>query len=78
MADQALLAITNRALYEEIDSSFLATVEALGNALDAKDRYTNDHAQALVGLCGDVAERLGISGYELRDIRSATRCTRDR
>jgi HD-GYP domain-containing protein (c-di-GMP phosphodiesterase class II)/putative methionine-R-sulfoxide reductase with GAF domain len=71
VADQALLAITNRALYEEIESSFLATAEALGNALDAKDRYTNDHAQALVGLCAEVAGRLGVSGHELRDIRFA-------
>ena len=71
VADQALLAITNRALYEEIEHSFLATVEALGNALDAKDHYTNDHAQALVGLCGEVAGRMGISGDELRDIRFA-------
>src|SRR5439155_14263115 len=71
VADQALLAITNRVLLEEAESSFLATVEALGNALDAKDRYTNDHAQALVGLCSEVAGRLGVSGYELRDIRFA-------
>jgi hypothetical protein len=44
IADQALLAITNRALYDELDGSFLATVQALGNALDLKDSYTNEHA----------------------------------
>jgi HD-GYP domain-containing protein (c-di-GMP phosphodiesterase class II)/putative methionine-R-sulfoxide reductase with GAF domain len=71
VADQALLSITNRSLYEQIEHSFLATVEALGNALDAKDRYTNDHAQALVGLSGAVAKRLGALGDELRDIRFA-------
>jgi HD-GYP domain-containing protein (c-di-GMP phosphodiesterase class II)/putative methionine-R-sulfoxide reductase with GAF domain len=71
IADQALLAIQNRALYDELQESFLATVEALGNALDLKDSYTNDHAQALVGLCGEVAERLGVAGRELRDIRFA-------
>jgi HD-GYP domain-containing protein (c-di-GMP phosphodiesterase class II) len=71
IADQALLAITNRSLYEELEHSFLATVDALGNALDVKDRYTNAHAQALVGLCTDVAERMGVSGAELRDIRFA-------
>ncbi len=71
IADQALLAITNRALYDELDTSFLATLQALGNALDAKDAYTNDHAQALVGLCTAVADRLGVSGSELRDISVA-------
>jgi HD-GYP domain-containing protein (c-di-GMP phosphodiesterase class II) len=71
IADQALLAITNRALYDELDTSFLATMQALGNALDAKDAYTNDHAQALVGLCTAVADRLGVAGSELRDISVA-------
>jgi HD-GYP domain-containing protein (c-di-GMP phosphodiesterase class II)/putative methionine-R-sulfoxide reductase with GAF domain len=71
IADQALLAITNRMLFDEVDRSFLATVEALGNALEAKDAYTGDHAQALVGLCTEVADRLGISGRELRDISFA-------
>ena len=71
IADQALLAITNRALYDELDTSFLATLQALGNALDAKDAYTNDHAQALVGLCTEVADRLGVAGSELRDISFA-------
>src|SRR6476660_7914438 len=42
-----------------------------GNALDAKDAYTNDHAQALVGLCTAVADRLGVAGGELRDISVA-------
>jgi HD-GYP domain-containing protein (c-di-GMP phosphodiesterase class II)/putative methionine-R-sulfoxide reductase with GAF domain len=71
IADQALLAITNRSLYDELDRSFLATMQALGNALDAKDAYTNDHAQALVGLCTAVADRLGVAGSELRDISVA-------
>ena len=71
IADQALLAITNRALYDELRGSFLATVQALGNALDLKDSYTNDHAQALVGLCGEVAERMELTGSELRDISFA-------
>ncbi len=71
VADQALLSITNRSLYEQVEHSFLATVEALGNALDAKDRYTNDHAQALVSLSGQVAARLGVSGDALRNIRFA-------
>ena len=71
VADQALLAMTNRSLYDELETSFLATVEALGNALDLMDQYTNDHAQALVGLCTEVAERMNRSPEEIRDIRFA-------
>jgi HD-GYP domain-containing protein (c-di-GMP phosphodiesterase class II) len=71
VADQALLAMTNRALVDELQTSFLATVEALGNALDLKDQYTNDHAQALVGLCTAVAERLGLDEAAVRDVSFA-------
>jgi HD-GYP domain-containing protein (c-di-GMP phosphodiesterase class II)/putative methionine-R-sulfoxide reductase with GAF domain len=71
IADQALLAITNRALYAELEQSFLATMQALANALETKDEYTGDHAQALIGLASRVAERLGISGTPLRDISFA-------
>jgi HD-GYP domain-containing protein (c-di-GMP phosphodiesterase class II)/putative methionine-R-sulfoxide reductase with GAF domain len=71
IADQALLAMVNRSLYTELEASFLATVEALGNALGTKDEYTGDHAQALVGLTTNVARRIGLTGPELRDITVA-------
>jgi HD-GYP domain-containing protein (c-di-GMP phosphodiesterase class II) len=71
IVDQALPAIGNRALFEELEQSFLATVEALANALEMKDRYTNDHAQALIGLTVGVARRLGVSDDELRDMSFA-------
>ena len=71
IADQALLAITNRALLDGQQETFLATVQALGNALDLKDAYTHDHAQALVGLCSEVAERLGMPVAEVRNVRFA-------
>ncbi len=71
IADQALLAMVNRALYTELEESFLATVAALGNALGTKDEYTSDHAKALVGLTTQVARRLGVTGIELRDITVA-------
>jgi HD-GYP domain-containing protein (c-di-GMP phosphodiesterase class II) len=72
IADQALLAVANRALYDELETSFLATVEALGNALDLKDSYTNDHAQALVGMCTAVAERMGLPDADVRDVSFAS------
>jgi HD-GYP domain-containing protein (c-di-GMP phosphodiesterase class II)/putative methionine-R-sulfoxide reductase with GAF domain len=71
IADQALLAMTNRGLYAELEESFLATVAALGTALGTKDEYTSDHAQALVGLTTSVARRLGLVGTDLRDITVA-------
>jgi HD-GYP domain-containing protein (c-di-GMP phosphodiesterase class II) len=71
VADQALLAMTNRGLVDELQDSFLATVQALGNALDLKHPYTHHHAQALVGLCTEVAERLGMPSLDVRDVSYA-------
>jgi HD-GYP domain-containing protein (c-di-GMP phosphodiesterase class II) len=71
IADQALLALTNRELYRELDEAFLATVKALANALEAKDEYTEEHAQALVGLSSDVARRLGMRSGDVRDVSLA-------
>ena len=71
IADQALLAIINRSLYADLQESFLATVEALGNALDLKDPYTNDHALALVDLCAGVCGRIGMSPADQRDVSFA-------
>jgi HD-GYP domain-containing protein (c-di-GMP phosphodiesterase class II) len=71
IADQALLAIINRSLYADLQESFLATVEALGNALDLKDPYTNDHALALVDLCAGVCGRIGMSTAAERDVSFA-------
>ncbi|HUZ84828.1 MAG TPA: GAF domain-containing protein, partial [Gaiellales bacterium] len=71
IADQALLAITNLVLYRDLERSFLETVQALANALETKDEYTGDHAQALIGLCTSVASRIGMSGTALRDVSFA-------
>ena len=71
IADQALMAITNATLYADLERSFLETVQALANALETKDSYTADHAQALIGLCTSVATRIGITGTDLRDISFA-------
>jgi HD-GYP domain-containing protein (c-di-GMP phosphodiesterase class II) len=68
IADQALLAIDNRSLVDELEESFIATMRSLANALETKDEYTGDHAQALVGMAEEVGRRLELGGIALRDI----------
>ena len=68
IADQTLIALTNRMLYEELDEAFMATVQALATALETKDEYTGEHANQLESLCLNVAIGLGLDGQELRDI----------
>ncbi|HET7171481.1 MAG TPA: HD-GYP domain-containing protein [Gaiellales bacterium] len=68
IADQALLAIDNRALVDELEAAFVATMQSLANALETKDEYTGDHAQALVWMAEEVARRLDLGGVALRDV----------
>jgi GAF domain-containing protein len=68
IADQTLIALTNRILYAELDGWFLATVQALATALETKDEYTGEHANQLEELCTTVAAEVGLTGSELRDV----------
>ncbi len=69
IADQTLIALTNRMLYAELDQWFLATVQALATALETKDEYTGMHASQLEQLCTTVASELGLTGAELRNVK---------
>ena len=68
IADQTLIALTNRMLYAELDQSFLATVQALATALATNDEYTGEHANVLEELCTAVGHELGLGGEELRNV----------
>lgn len=68
ISDQALLALDNRSLVDELEEAFLATMRSLANALETKDEYTGDHAQALVGMAEQVARRLELGDVALRDV----------
>ena len=68
IADQALLAIDNRSLVDELEEAFLATMRSLANALQTKDEYTGDHAQALVGMAEEVGRSLELGALALRDV----------
>ena len=55
VAHQAKLAISTAEGYASLERTFLATVEALANALEAKDEYTSSHARWIT----DMALRVG-------------------
>jgi diguanylate cyclase (GGDEF)-like protein len=68
IADQTKLAINNVSSFETLETTFLSTVEALANALEAKDEYTSDHARSIVEMSQEVGERLGMSVKELKKL----------
>ncbi len=48
VADQVGSALRSATLYEQLDSAYVGTAEALATALEAKDNYTADHSRAVV------------------------------
>jgi HD-GYP domain-containing protein (c-di-GMP phosphodiesterase class II) len=66
VADQAQLAIANANSYESLERTFFETVEALANALEAKDEYTSSHARSITDMVLEVGSALGVEGRDLK------------
>jgi diguanylate cyclase (GGDEF)-like protein len=66
IARQAQLALQTAASFETLERTFLATVEALANALEAKDEYTSSHARWITDLALRVGQELGLEPHELK------------
>ena len=71
VADQVGTALRSATLYQQLDSAYVGTVQALATALEAKDNYTADHSRAVVERAHAVGVRLGMSEPELRTLRFA-------
>ena len=66
IADIASLAMGNAERYAELERTYLSTIEALANALEAQDEYTSDHARALAEMAITVGAELGLEGEGLK------------
>ena len=66
IARQTRLALQTATSYETLERTFLATVEALANALEANDEYTSTHARWITDLALQVGEELGLEPHELK------------
>jgi len=66
IARQTRLALQTATSYETLERTFLATVEALANALEANDEYTSTHARWITDLALQVGEELGLEPPELK------------
>lgn len=54
---------------EQIQEMTTQTITAIANALDAKDTYTEGHAERVSSYSAHIAEKLGMSEEEVRNIR---------
>jgi diguanylate cyclase (GGDEF)-like protein len=66
LAHQAKLAIANASSYEGLERTFVSTVEALANALEANDEYTSTHARWISDLALRVGRELGLDERTLK------------
>ena len=68
IASQARLAITNAGSFATLERTFLSTVEALANALEAKDSYTSSHARWICDMSIEVGRELGLDPVQLKRV----------
>jgi HD-GYP domain-containing protein (c-di-GMP phosphodiesterase class II) len=66
VAHQSRLALNNAGNFDNLERTFLETVEALANALEANDEYTSSHARWITDLALRVGEELGLEGASLK------------
>jgi HD-GYP domain-containing protein (c-di-GMP phosphodiesterase class II) len=68
LARQANLAIENASNFEGLERTFVSTVEALANALEANDEYTSTHARWITDLALKVGGALGLDDECLKKL----------
>ena len=68
IAAQAKLALANARSFESLERTFLSTVEALANALEAKDAYTSSHARWIRDMAVNVGKELGLDAPSLKRV----------
>ena len=66
LARQTKLAFQNALNYERLERTFLSTVEALANALEASDANVSSHARWITDLALKVGEELGLDARTLK------------
>ena len=69
LGNQVAIAVENALLYEEVQVSFYETVRSLGNALEAKDRYTRGHSARVARYAVGIAEEMKLPTDQVERIR---------
>jgi HD-GYP domain-containing protein (c-di-GMP phosphodiesterase class II) len=66
---QLALSVENLRLLEELRGTFMATIESLATAVEARDGYTELHCRRLAAFSALMADRLGLPPGEVEAIR---------
>jgi diguanylate cyclase (GGDEF)-like protein len=68
IAHQVQLAISNAHSFLSLERTFISTVEALANALEAKDEYTSSHARWITDMALEVGTSLGLDSHTMKNL----------
>ncbi len=71
IAQQAGALVAQDTLYQELEQSYRATVEALTNALEVKDAYTSEHVREIAEMSLDVGRTFRLGSRRLRQLEYA-------
>jgi putative nucleotidyltransferase with HDIG domain len=71
IADQAGSAFQRAFMHEQVENSFIETVLALANAVDARDSYTGNHSQNIALMAESVCRELNCSDEVIQAVRWA-------
>ncbi len=66
LAQQTTLALRSTSSFESLERTFVSTVEALANALEANDEYTSTHARWITDLALRLGAELGLEQKALK------------
>jgi diguanylate cyclase (GGDEF)-like protein len=66
IADITSLALGNARRFDDLEEAYVSTVEALANALEAQDEYTEDHCRALAQMSIAVGREMGMEPDRLK------------
>lgn len=69
LGSQVAVALENSRLYSELADSYVQTVLALANAMDARDTYTSDHSQRMAVLAEATGKEMGLDEEDLEALR---------
>jgi len=58
-------------LYEKLQATYLRTIKALAQAIDARDHYTHSHSQNVTKYSVMIAQQMKLSAKEIDEIRQA-------
>lgn len=71
LANQAMVALENAWLYENVKSNYFSTIQSLVNALEANDRFTKGHSERVRLLSVELGRFVGLDFRELELLEHA-------